>query len=173
MLNVPMIPLLWLMCWLSVMLHELGHAIGFRLGSGKGPWRVFVGSGPKLLKVGRLTLLLFPFGGYFIPDDEAEPKTKTGKLLMLAGGPLLSLTLAVLFGVLRFSLFMPDPSRGMMYGMLVYMSAFLLVFNLLQFLVTVIPIRYRVICSGMVSDGMQFIHVLKQKVDQSTAEEQK
>ena len=92
---------------------------------------------------------------------------------MLADGPLLSLTLAVLFGVLRFSLFMPDPSRGMMYGMLVYMSAFLLVFNLLQFLVTVIPIRYRVICSGMVSDGMQFIHVLKQKVDQSTAEEQK
>lgn len=167
------IPLLWLMCWLSVMLHELGHAAGFRLGSGKGPWRVLVGSGPKLLNVGRLVLLLLPFGGYFIPDDDAEPKTKKGKLLMLAGGPLVSLLLAVLFGVLRFAVFTPDPSKGMLYGMLVYTSAFLLIFNLFQFLFTVIPVRYRVVCKGTVSDGLQFVHVLKQKGDQNNTEKHK
>lgn len=173
MLNVLMIPLLWLMCWLSVMLHELGHAIGFRLGSGKGPWRVFVGSGPKLFKVGRLTLMLFPFGGYFIPDDEAEPKSKKGKLLMLAGGPLVSLLLTVLFGILRFLIFAPDPSKGILYDMLVYLSAYLLIFNLFQFLFTAIPLRYRIICRGTVSDGMQFVHLLKQKDDQNNTEEQK
>lgn len=166
------IPLLWLMSWLSVMLHELGHAMGFGVGNGKGPWRILVGSGPELLQIGRLTLRIFPFGGYFIPDDDKEPKTKQGKLLMLAGGPLTSLMLTVLFGVLRFAIFTPDLSKGMLYGMLVYLSAFMLLFNLFQFLFTVIPIRYRIVCRGTVSDGMQFVHVLKQKGDQTNTEEQ-
>lgn len=170
--NVLMIPLLWLMCWLSVLLHELGHAMGFRLGKGKGPWRILAGSGPKLLKVGRLTLLLFPFGGYFIPDDDEEPKTKSGKLLMLACGPSVSFLLAVLFGVLRFAVFTPDPSKGILYGMLVYLCAFMLIFNLFQFLFTAIPLRYRVVCRGLVSDGMQIVHVMRQKDDQNNTEEQ-
>ena len=51
-------------------------------------------------------------------------------------------------------------------------SSFMLLFNLFQFLFTVIPIRYRIVCRGTVSDGMQFVHVLKQKGDQTNTEEQ-
>ena len=56
---------------------------------------------------------------------------------------------------------------------LVYTSAFLLIFNLFQFLFTVIPVRYRVVCKGTVSDGLQFVHVLKQKGDQNNTEKHK
>ena len=35
--------LLWLLCALCVLLHELGHALGFRLGGGKGKRKLYVG----------------------------------------------------------------------------------------------------------------------------------
>ena len=38
---------------------------------------------------------------------------------------------------------------------------FLLYFNFFQFLFTAIPMRYRVICRGFESDGLQIIHILK------------
>ena len=46
---------------------------------------------------------------------------------------------------------------------LLSVSAFLLYFNFFQFLFTVIPMRYRVICRGFESDGLQIVHALKQK----------
>lgn len=34
---------------------------------------------------------------------------------------------------------------------------------IIQFLFTALPIRYRIICRGFESDGLQIVHVLKQK----------
>ncbi len=34
-LNFARIILIWLLCLLSVLLHELGHALGYRLSGGK------------------------------------------------------------------------------------------------------------------------------------------
>ena len=44
---------------------------------------------------------------------------------------------------------------------LLSVSAFLLYFNFFQFLFTVIPMRYRVICRGHESEGLQIVHVLR------------
>ncbi len=166
-----LLPLLWLLAGLSVLLHELGHALGFRIGAGKKPWRVLVGSGPELFTVGRFTAYLIPVGGFFLPVDRDEPQTKKGKILMLLGGPLASLLLAALFFVLRFFVFVPDAAKGALYGMLVYLITFLLLYNFLQFLVTALPIRYRVVCRGMISDGRQIVRVLRNK-DASKGEPQ-
>ncbi len=165
------LPLLWLLAGLSVLLHELGHALGFRLGAGKKPWRVLAGSGPELFTVGRCTFHLFPVGGYFLPVDRDEPQTKRGKILMLLGGPLTSLLLTALFFALRFFVFVPDAAKGALYGMFAYLVTFLLVFNFFQFLFTALPIRYRVVCRGMISDGRQIVRVLRIK-DASKGEPQ-
>ena len=68
--------LIWLLCLLSVLLHELGHALGYRLSGGKAGWKVIAGT---------------------------------------------------------------------------------------QFLFTAVPVWYKVICRGQERDGLQIVHILKQR----------
>ena len=151
--------LIWLLCLLSVLLHELGHALGYRISGGKAGWKVIAGSGPRMIGKSRYIFCLIPAGGYFIPEE--EPETNKAKVLMLAGGPFLSLLQAGLYGLIHFCI--PEfiqPGSGL-YEILRPVSAFLYYFNFFQFLFTVIPVRYRVICKGHESDGLQIVHVLK------------
>jgi amino acid permease len=109
----------------------------------------------------RYLFCLIPVGGYFISDEEAG--TNRAKIITLAGGPCISLMQAILYGVIRFCILeFVQPGNGL-YETILSVSAFLLYFNFFQFLFTVIPIRYRIICKGHESDGLQIIHVLKNK----------
>jgi hypothetical protein len=65
----------------------------------------------------------------------------------------------------------PDAAKGALYGMFAYLVTFLLGFNFFQFLFTALPIRYRVVCRGMISDGRQIVRVLRIK-DASKGEPQ-
>ena len=164
--NCPMfyfvrILLTWLLCLLSVLLHELGHALGYWISTGKTGWKVIVGSGPEMTGTSKYTFCFIPAGGYFIPEEEV--KTDKGKLLMLAGGPAVSLLQAVLYGVIRFCIFRFIPAESSLSGILLPVSAFLLYFNFFQFLFTVIPVRHRIVCRGFESDGLQIVHILKHK----------
>ena len=151
--------LVWLLCLLSVLLHELGHALGYRISAGKAEWKVIAGSGPGIFSGSRCEFRLIPAGGYFIPGK--EPETNKAKIAMLAGGPVVSLLLAVLFGVLHFSI--PGfirPDSGLC-EILLQLTSFLLYFNFFQFFFTAVPIRYRIVCRGSESDGLQIVHVLR------------
>lgn len=151
--------LIWTLCLMSVLLHELGHALGYRLSGGKAGWKVIAGSGPGVIGKSKYIFRLIPAGGYFIP--EGEPETKKAKVFMLAGGPFLSLLLAVLYGIIHSCIpKLVQPGNGL-YEILLQVSAFLLYFNLFQFLFTAIPVRYRVVCKGLESDGLQIAHALK------------
>ncbi len=151
--------LIWFHCLLSVFLHETGHALGYRIAAGKTEWKVFAGSGPKIISIGRYTFCLIPVGGYFLPEE--EEKTKKEKLMMLTGGPLISLLLTVLFGILRFCFFGPNQPESALYEILFPVFNFLLLFNFFQLFFTAIPMRHRVVCRGHESDGLQIVHVLK------------
>ena len=153
--------LIWFLCLFSVFLHETGHAMGYRIAAGKTGGKVFAGSGPKIISIGRSTFCFVPVGGYFIPEE--EEKTKTVKLMMITGGPLVSLLLTILFGILRFYLFSSDQLGNELYEILFSVSGFLLFFNFFQFFFTIIPVRYRLIGKGYESDGLQMVHILKQK----------
>ena len=100
MYNFVRIILIWLFCLLSVLLHELGHALGYRISGGKAGWKVVVGSGPRLISISRFTFGLIPAGGNFVPAE--EPETDKGQIIMLAGGPFLSLLQAVLYWIVYF-----------------------------------------------------------------------
>ena len=92
--------LIWLLCLLSVLLHELGHALGYQISTGKTKWKVIAGSGPKMIGTSKYIFCLIPAGGYFIPEE--EPKTNKAKIITLAGGPSLSLLQAILYGIIHF-----------------------------------------------------------------------
>ena len=72
--------LIWLLCLLSVLLHESGHALGYRISGGKAGWKVVVGSGPRLISISRFTFGLIPAGGNFVPAE--EPETDKGQIIM-------------------------------------------------------------------------------------------
>ena len=153
------IPLIWLLCLLSVLFHELGHALGCRIFAGKAGWKIRAGSGAEILRTANCTFCLIPAGGYFAPEE--EPGTKKAKLAMFAGGPLVSLLLAALFCICRFCFFrFAEPGSGL-HETGIPVSDFLLYFNLFQFFFTAVPMRYRIVCRGVESDGLQMVHILK------------
>ena len=152
--------LIWLLCLLSVLFHELGHALGYRICTGKAEWKVIAGSGPKMIGASKYIFRLIPAGGYFIPEE--EPKTDKAKIITLAGGPSVSLLQAILYGIIRFCILEYVRPGSSFHGILLSVSTFLLYFNFFQFIFTVIPIRYRVVCRGFESDGLQIVHVLRQ-----------
>ena len=153
--------LIWFFCLISVLLHELGHALGYRISGGKAGWRVIACSGPEIIGSSKLVFRLIPAGGYFLPEEEA--KTNKEKLMMLAGGPVVSLLQAVLYWAVCFCIFsFVQPESGL-FEILFPTSKFLMFFNFFQFLFTVVPMRYRVVCRGYESDGLQVIHLLKHK----------
>ena len=133
MYDVVKILLICFFCLLSVLLHELGHALGYRITGGKAKWKIRAGSGPKILSTEKFVFCLLPVGGYFAPKE--EPGTRKAKLATLAGGPVMNLMLAVLYCACHFcfSRFM-DP-EGALFEVLFPVSRFLMFFNFFQFLV--------------------------------------
>ena len=91
---------IWLLCLLSVFFHELGHALGYRISTGKAKWKVIAGSEPGMFRTSRTIFCLIPAGGYFIPGEEAG--TNKAKIITLAGGPCVSLMHAILYGIIHF-----------------------------------------------------------------------
>ena len=158
--------LICFLCLISVLLHELGHAFCYRISSGKAGWKVITGSGPRMIGKSKYIFCLIPAGGYFIPKE--APERNKAKVLMYAGGPILSLMQAVLYGIIYFCF--PEFVRpgSNLYEILLSVSAFLFYFNFFQCLFTVIPIRYRVVCRGFESDGLQIVHALKNKESQES-----
>ena len=80
---------------------------------------------------------------------------------MLAGGPFLSLLQAVLYWIVYFCISENIQPGSSVSEILLPVSTFLLYFNFFQFLCTAIPMRYRVICKGFESEGLQIVHALK------------
>ena len=159
MYDVVRILLIWLLCFLSVLLHELGHALGYRITGGKAEWEIRAGSGPEILSTAKFTFCLIPMGGYYDPRE--EPGTRKLKLSTLAGGPLITLLLATLFCACHIcAAGLMDPENAL-YDILFPVSRFVMFYNSFLFLFTAVPMRYRVICRGHESDGLQIVHALK------------
>ena len=91
---------LWVISFLSTLLHELGHAAGYMLSTGGRHWHIRVGSGKKLLETKALTVKLLILDGYFEPaENRIDSK---GKLIStLSGGPAASLLLVIVLLLLR------------------------------------------------------------------------
>lgn len=142
----------WLFFFLTTLIHEMGHMLGYIICAGKKAvaWHITVGIGTQLLKTKRLTICIVPFfNGYFQLADTAS-LTKKEALVMLSGGPIASLLMTIVLLVSCNSIFTDQAIIFAMYC------------NFSQFLFTIIPVRYPSwIWSGAKSDGLQMLQLMK------------
>ena len=153
---------LWVMLFLSTLLHELGHAIGYMLSTGDRHWHIRVGSGKTLFETKLLTVKLLTFDGNFNPaENKIDSKAKL--ISTLIGGPVISLVLVIVLLLLRFG----DVSFN---SEIITSSAiesfinFALFCNVFIFVLSIIPVHYFFgEIKGMETDGLKIINALKDK----------
>ncbi len=151
---------LWALSFLSTVLHEFGHALGYMLATGDTHWHIRVGWGKRLLNVKALTVNLLVFDGLFSPA-EGRIDTKAKLIMMLSGGPIISLVLVVALLLLRFS-GAPFYSDAIAQSAIVFFINTALFINGAILLLSILPVHYfwgEV--KGMESDGLQIIHAMK------------
>ena len=93
---------LWVLTFLSTFLHEVGYALGYMIATGDRHWHIRVGSGKKLLNSKRLTAKLLPFDGLLTPLEKNRIDTATKLIIILSGGPVVSLILVIGLLLLKF-----------------------------------------------------------------------
>lgn len=144
---------------LTTIIHELGHAIPARVFT-KDKVTIYLGVGnsKRNFNIGDLQVVLrgfHPFTGFALWNG--DKLTRLGKVLSTLGGPLISL----IVGIGLFLL-----TRKVSHTILNNLGTFMSYYNLLQFIVTAIPIKYPSwwgAYGGITSDGYKALQVLKEK----------
>ena len=155
---------LWLLSFLSTILHELGHALGYLLATGDGHWHIRVGWGKRLLNTKALTVNLFVFDGLFTPSGK-KIDTKAKRITTLLGGPVVSLLLVLGLLALRFggASFQSDILADGVMESFLNIALFL---NLWILLLSVLPVHYfHGEIKGLETDGLQILRAMKKDGD--------
>ncbi|MFT9819364.1 hypothetical protein [Lysinibacillus sp. NPDC056185] len=143
---------------LSVLIHEIGHALGVILFSKEKAY-VYLGtsdpSNKENFRIGRMHFhIRWGYYGYCYPEKESS-LTRVQTIFFYVGGPVISLCLAVL-SYIAMNTFTNEALRNFLNGFF-YMNGSL-------FLFTAIPIIYPKWLkpyAGLPSDGYQIFYTLK------------
>ncbi len=141
---------------LFVLLHEVGHGLG-AVFSSDSEVHIYLGikseKNKENFKIGRLRFhIIWSYTGFAYWGSRLN---KRQKVVALAGGPLMSLLLTLLFGWLT-NITSQSELHQLFFGSMV--------FNLCQFISTTIPVKYPRWMggySGHQSDGLQLLRIMK------------
>ena len=153
---------LWVLSFLSTLLHELGHAFGYMLSTGGRHWHIRIGSGKKLLETKPLTVKLLVFDGCFEPaENRIDSKAKL--ISTLSGGPAVSLVLVIALLLLRCAS-VSFNSDIIASGSIEFFINYALFLNLFILILAVIPTRYFFGENrGMETDGLKILNAVRDR----------
>lgn len=154
---------LWLLSFLSTLLHEIGHALGYTIATGDGHWHIRVGSGKRLLNTKWLTVKLYPFDGDFTLLNTDKIDTAAKLIAMLAGGPIASLIVVIGLLLLKHRA-IPLPSGVLASSAIETFINTTLSINLFNLVLSVIPAHYfHGEVKGMETDGLQILNAIRSR----------
>jgi hypothetical protein len=139
-----------------VLLHEIGHGVGV-ISTSKSDAHVYLGNrnqdNKENFKIGRLHFHInWSFVGFVAWKDNLN---KSQRAVALASGPIISLILMFIFWII--GILIPQGElRSFLWG--------ISIFNLIQFMITIIPItypRWMGAYSGHPSDGLQLLRLIR------------
>lgn len=152
---------LWVLFFLSTLLHEVGHALGYMIATGDRHWHIRVGSGKKLLNTKRLTVKLLPFDGCFMPSEKNKIDTTAKRIAILSGGPAVSLILVVVLLLVKLG-GISLHSEVIASDAIESFISYTLSVNLFTLILALIPTHYfHGETKGMETDGLQIINAIK------------
>ena len=152
---------LWLQFSLSTLLHEAGHALGYRIATGDRQWHIRVGWGKRLLNTKRLTMNLLPFDGCFTPLEKSKIDTTAKLIVILSEGPAISLMLVIGLLLLKFGGISFHSDVITTSAVETFISSALSI-NLVILVLSLIPTHYfHGKIKGLETDGLQMIHAIK------------
>lgn len=152
---------LWVLAFLSTLLHEVGHALAYVMTTRDGNWHIRVGSGKVLLDTKRLTVKLLPFDGEFTPTAAGKIDTATKLIATLAGGPIASLVAVIALLLLKLG-DVPLDSGILAPSAVEALVNSALCINLFTLALSVIPAHYfHGEIKGMETDGLQILNAIR------------
>ena len=161
------VSIMWMLVFLSVFLHEAGHALGYRIVTGDRDWHIRVGSGKKLLNTRKLTVKLLPFDGCFMPSGKNMTDTAAKRIAMLSGGPAVSLILTAALLAVRLG-GMSLHSEIITAEAVEFFVRAALSINLFILIQSLIPAHYFYgELKGMETDGLQIIKAFRSNKSKS------
>lgn len=157
--------ILFVLCPISLLIHEIGHALGIVIADKNAVAQVYMGSASEdnkfRLKVGRIHLYLtLAFSGFCSFANEQQPISNRQRLLMLTGGPVMSLLTCLLLLSLSYWFWSV--------GNVELSSWFENVgfINFIIFILTVLPYKYPSFMKhlgGFPTDGLQILKLLRNR----------
>lgn len=147
--------------FLVILVHEVGHAIMYLIFSRDKDkdknWHITIGNGRTIIKLKKFIVKVFPITGYFNCDPEYKG-SKFQYIMMLLGGPLAN----VLYIALLVFLLQIIKSNELTFEQrnLVWFLEFTFWTNVVQFVYTIVPMKYLFgPLKGHTSDGMKILNL--------------
>lgn len=147
--------LIWICMFLSMLVHEMGHVLMYRIFFREKDWNITIGVGRTIIKFKKFTVRIFPISGYYNYESK-DNGSKFKRIMMYLGGPLVNLLFIVL---LRFLLQMITANKlTFEQKNLVWFLTFTFWFHVFQFVSSAVPMRYSFWpYEGYMSDGMEIL----------------
>ncbi|MEB3073328.1 hypothetical protein [Parvimonas sp. C2] len=151
-----MLPVVWLLMFITIFFHEMGHVVMYVLFYRENNWTVDLGIGNfKLIRIGRFTIYLNMLCGY-ARCNITKGYNKLSSIMLCSGGFFVNLFFVILLWICLQNI---DFGTN---NFLRWCVNFLFYSNLFQFLGTIIPMTI----GNYSSDGMWVLRNLRGEFDE-------
>ena len=99
-LKMGMFVVVYLAIQLSILLHELGHAVAYKYVTGTNDWKIDVGKGSAIIATRHYNIRLLPVGGLCHCNYKKTP-TPSEEILISIAGPLVTIGIFLLCVLVR------------------------------------------------------------------------
>ena len=141
---------------ISQLLHEMGHAIAYRLAYQSKKWRIEIGRGKQILKTKRFKIHLIPADGVCYFDDDYEDWYYKRNFIVFLAGPLVNI---ILFACMIPFIYDINHSTnvGSFYRNIVFITFYI---NFWKALISLLPKEYENMKVNQ-TDGLKLLNIIK------------